>query len=122
MQRVGAGYLSHESLVVDGCLGIVAGTEHMLGSSRITDDQEAAGRPCKYTARGQNHMRCNRDVREGRNRKGKGEHSALIAVTVEMSGVPASQAAPCKSCSLSYVTNVCKTQLGACCGWETTCR
>lgn len=33
-----AGYLSHKALVVDGCLGVVTGTKHVLGCSRVADD------------------------------------------------------------------------------------
>lgn len=50
MQEVGVSYLSHKSLVIDGGFGVVAGTKHMLGSSRVTDYQKAAGRSCKNTA------------------------------------------------------------------------
>ena len=45
-----AGYLSYQAFVLDGCLRVVAGTKHVLGCSRITDDQEAAGRACMHTA------------------------------------------------------------------------
>ena len=50
VQQVVAGHLCHKALVIDGRLGVVAGTKHMLGRSRITDDQEAAGRTCMHTA------------------------------------------------------------------------
>ena len=49
VQHVSAGHLSHKALVIDGCLGVVAGTQHMFGCSRVTDDQEAAGRACMHT-------------------------------------------------------------------------
>ena len=39
-------YLSHESLVIDWVLWVIAGSEHMLSSGGVTDHQEAASRAC----------------------------------------------------------------------------
>lgn len=48
MHRGVVPYLPDQAFVVEGILGIVRGSEHVLGCLRLRDHQEAGGWPCKH--------------------------------------------------------------------------